>query len=521
MDLRDFIRKQVERTAIPAQETIAMPLENVSQDTPSKLPMDQDENITTVDDNPNTSTSITESNHETPHSKNSSVDLPNDHVFDIDILSIFSDEEVVISDTLNDKTTMGNVLITNELTEEIRTIDTLKFGQSPLNNPTDSPPLKTSRVYTSGAIIYSPEESNTDVSNTSNRMLLHADAILSSPNDWTTDPPLNTYDLTGSTPPTTVPVSIIPQAPALPTSSPNTSSLKTFTPYVSILPLLQSSGCPIPEGALEDPQNISLNVSPSAKLNPTNSSETKYNVAKEIETTNAFSYSKDTFVTNNLTPNDNLTVGAQETKTKFDLLKTETKTTQDHFEFKAPNSPPSVINAELWRKDFFSIANSDTSRVKITCSCCDRFLLEGSTRNILPVNIRDLTFITKNYNLDNGNMVELLEPSKWECNVDLSGGPIDINRWPNESSVTLNAVDGICYRSLHCLCPVSKTQGVVIRQSFGDRNSKYDGKVYLWLTQLRIKRTKGTQSHLNYQPEDSVEIASSQVSSINDMFYNL
>ncbi|KAI9271154.1 helicase C-terminal domain-containing protein [Helicostylum pulchrum] len=185
--------------------------------------------------------------------------------------------------------------------------------------------------------------------------------------------------------------------------------------------------------------------------------------------------------------------------------------------------PPEQSPVSLVRKDFFSIGRDDHSFVCITCICCGRILLEGPTRNILPITINDLALIAKNSNVDRKNIVEITEPSEWEVSVDLLGGPIDIKKWPNESSVTLNKEDGICYRSLQCSCPMSQSKGIIIRQSFGTRNSIYDGKVFLWLTQLRIQKDfqKISRSNLSYQPNDDFDMPSSQDSSMNDMFYNL
>ncbi|KAG2233499.1 hypothetical protein INT48_003370 [Thamnidium elegans] len=185
--------------------------------------------------------------------------------------------------------------------------------------------------------------------------------------------------------------------------------------------------------------------------------------------------------------------------------------------------PPEQSAVSLVRKDFFSISRDDSSFVCITCTFCERILLEGPTRNILPVAINDLALIAKNSKIDRNNIVELTEPGEWEVSVDLLGGPIDIKKWPNESSVTLNKEDGVCYRSLQCSCPISQPKGIIIRQSFGSRNSNYDGKVFLWLTQLRIRKDfkKINRSNLSYQPNDDFDMPSSQAPSMNDMFYSL
>lgn len=200
-------------------------------------------------------------------------------------------------------------------------------------------------------------------------------------------------------------------------------------------------------------------------------------------------------------------------------IQREPKATVAPVVFKSPEQ--SAVS--LVRKDFFSIGRDDHSFVCITCICCGRILLEGPTRNILPVTINDLALIAKNSNVDCKNIVEITEPSEWEVSVDLLGGPIDIKKWPNESSVTLNKEDGICYRSLQCSCPISQSKGIIIRQSFGTRNSHYDGKVFLWLTQLQIQKDfqKISRSNLSYQPNDDFDMPSSQVSSMNDMFYSL
>lgn len=203
----------------------------------------------------------------------------------------------------------------------------------------------------------------------------------------------------------------------------------------------------------------------------------------------------------------------EKTQIKQDLKSFEVVTP---VEFKQPEPIPKRIE----RKDLFSTRREDTSYVSITCTVCGRSLLEGPRKYAQPTSIKDLTIITKNSNIHSNNIVEITEPGKWEANGDLMGGPIDIKQWPNESQVTLNNEDRICYRSLTCACPISKPLGIVIRQSFGP-SSRYNGKVYLWLNQLRIEETiKTHQTNLSYQP-DEFDMPSSQACSMNDMFYNL
>lgn len=531
-DLNGFVQRQLERTAIPVSEPTIVSLSEIFLESSNEplpavdtadghtfdIPMVDVSTVNTsiigtpaVNIIPGTDSSIFPLN-------DSTLNTTIANTYDVDALNTFNIPKTTTvitstANTLTENTPMANTPTAYTSITETRTENVSTYFESAFDKPSTVSPVKTTSSFTSSAVkhsIVSPQLPSIKLEEdplqkTGLSLLMHPQTTLLPTTDSVVIQPSITNILAASL--STTSSSKIPYS----------SSLHSSTPYASPL----RSSIPLPY------QPKVSNVMSPLKLTSVNSFQNEdNNISDEDDivvlktTPNLLKHPKDACEPRPHNFNEHLDVPIQkgthipERQEAAVQQKTSTPVV-----FKVPD--PAAVNLE--RKDFFSIRNDDQSRVRITCSCCERLLLEGPTRDILPVTIRDLALITKNSTMDNSNMVEIHEPGKWDTNVDFVGGPIDIRKWPNESTVTLNADDGICYRSLHCLCPISKSQGVVIRQSFGHRNSKYDGKVFLWLTQLRIRKnfTKDNHSHISYQPEDSIEIASSQIPSMNDMFYDL
>jgi hypothetical protein len=187
-----------------------------------------------------------------------------------------------------------------------------------------------------------------------------------------------------------------------------------------------------------------------------------------------------------------------------------------HDGLKLPTSSANHIK----REELHDNDSTDSTSIRISCTSCGRLLLEGLKRNLYPVSVDDLTLIAKNPDIDKSNMVEVIAPSQWRSCDALVGGPVNIKEWPRETTVTINAEDGVCYRLLHCRCNDSKPQGVIIRQCFEKKNLHYQGSVFLWLTQLVVQKNIATEQKPVYNDED-FEIGSSQIPTMNDMFYSL
>lgn len=178
-----------------------------------------------------------------------------------------------------------------------------------------------------------------------------------------------------------------------------------------------------------------------------------------------------------------------------------------------------AFRGAISRNDLKYTSPFDTTGVRIDCTSCKEPLLYGTVGSLKPLEINDLALVTKSNYYKDKKLIEVIRPSSWRTAGALFGGPIDINLLPEESSGTFNKSDGVCYRHMGCMCTANTSIGIVICQASKESTIHYTGKVFIWLNRLTIEKEK--EQAFQHYDAGQYETFSSQIPSVNDMFYSL
>lgn len=156
----------------------------------------------------------------------------------------------------------------------------------------------------------------------------------------------------------------------------------------------------------------------------------------------------------------------------------------------------------------------------ISCSFCQKPLMQGQVKNLAPITMENLRLISDNCDIKNKELVELCNPFAWVTTENLIGGPIDTRVLPAQIEVILSFADGVCYRFIGCSCSANRAIGVVICEATNFQGQQYKGRVFIWFDHLKVEREIEEQSQ-DYAMSDKIDIPSSQAPSMTDLFYSL
>ncbi|KAI9246357.1 helicase C-terminal domain-containing protein [Sporodiniella umbellata] len=154
----------------------------------------------------------------------------------------------------------------------------------------------------------------------------------------------------------------------------------------------------------------------------------------------------------------------------------------------------------------------------VACSRCEHVLMEGDTDLLKPIDNIHLNCILYSNQMDT-RMVEVQEPSTWGATT-LN---LDIAQLPTEAPVLMNKIDKLCYQKLHCKC--NQVVGVLICGAISPEKENYVGKVYFWEDSVKYEKERQRAWKQPVKKDDIDDSwnasASSQVTTMTDMFYNL